>query len=158
MTFVITCWNKDITTYLPHVSSPLTISGEVVGSKEIPTPSAVIVPWEKRLSVTVGMRPPGRLKVPKKKVINLSQDKEGEKITLGKVDWADANRNKIELTITQLFSARIIPKNAIATTGRGNANRLVMDDEARGNGEGVYEFSTRTHRQRLIMASKSAME
>ena len=61
----------------------MTISGEVVGSKDIPTSSAVIVPWEKRLSVTVGMRPPGRLKVPKKKVIKLSQDKEGGKNHLG---------------------------------------------------------------------------
>jgi len=77
MTFAITCRNNDITRYVPHVSSPLSVSGEVVGSKEIPTSSAVIVPWAKRLSVTVGMRPPGGLKVPKKKVINLSQDKEG---------------------------------------------------------------------------------
>jgi len=61
MIFVVTCWDNDIATYIPQVSSPLRTSGEVVGSKEIATSSAVIVPWAKR--------PPPK-KVPK--IINLS--------------------------------------------------------------------------------------
>jgi len=71
MVFVVTCWNNGITAYIPQVSSPLRTSGEVVGSKEIATSSAVIVPWAKRLSVTEGTRPPPSDKVPKK-IINLS--------------------------------------------------------------------------------------
>lgn len=40
----------------PQVSSPLTLSVTVVGLKEIPIWLALIVPWENRLSVTVGIR------------------------------------------------------------------------------------------------------
>ena len=39
----------------PKVSSPLTDSKEVVGSKETATRCSGIVPCEKRLSVTVGI-------------------------------------------------------------------------------------------------------
>ena len=43
--------------YTPQVSSPFKSSPEelVIGSKEIPISSALIVPSEKRLSVTVGI-------------------------------------------------------------------------------------------------------
>jgi hypothetical protein len=40
----------------PKVSSPLTVSAWFVGLKETPISFAVMVPCEKRLSVTVGMR------------------------------------------------------------------------------------------------------
>jgi hypothetical protein len=39
----------------PNAIEPLTSSSVVVGSKEIPIKLEVIVPWLKRLSVTVGM-------------------------------------------------------------------------------------------------------
>jgi hypothetical protein len=40
----------------PNAIEPLTSSSVVVGSKEMPMELVVIVPWLKRLSVTVGMR------------------------------------------------------------------------------------------------------
>ena len=50
---------------VPQVSSPLTTALEVVGSKEIPISSEVIMPELKRLSVTVGISVLGSLvKVP----------------------------------------------------------------------------------------------
>ena len=42
----------------PKVSSPLVIDKEVVGSKEIPICFAEMIPWENKLSVTVGTNPP----------------------------------------------------------------------------------------------------
>lgn len=38
----------------PKVSSPLMVPDAVVGSNEIPMESSEMVPWAKRLSVTVG--------------------------------------------------------------------------------------------------------
>ena len=65
--------------YVPQVSSPLTISGTVVGSKEIPISSAVMRPWAKALSVTVGIGVlVAGLKVPKKKIrkwFNFTEEK-----------------------------------------------------------------------------------
>lgn len=42
----------------PKVSSPFVMDSEVVGSKEIPTCFAPIIPASNRLSVTVGIIPP----------------------------------------------------------------------------------------------------
>jgi len=65
--------------YVPQVSSPLRISGTVVGSKEIPISLAVMIPLAKALSVTVGIGVlVAGLKVPKKKIrkwLNFTEEK-----------------------------------------------------------------------------------
>lgn len=43
-----------VTVNAPQVISPLTLLFSVVGSKEIPIALELIIPWAKRLSVTVG--------------------------------------------------------------------------------------------------------
>jgi len=84
---------------VPQVSSPLRISGVVVGSKEIPISLAVMTPLAKRLSVTVGMGElVAGLKVSKKGIRKRGSISKRKKSTKGKVDWADTKRRKAEST------------------------------------------------------------